>query len=121
MKIYAYEKCGTCRKALNWLDDNGAMYEVIPIRETPPSKREIECMLESVDGNVRKLFNTSGADYKSLNMKERLPEMSEEEVIDILSQHGNLIKRPFLVADETYLVGFNEEDWQEALGMFLLR
>ena len=115
LKIYAYEKCGTCRKALNWLDTHGVLYEVVPIRETPPTIKELQKMLESVDGNLRKLFNTSGNDYKSLNMKERLPSLEVKEALKVLNQNGNLVKRPFVVGDDVCLIGFNEDAWKEIL------
>ena len=88
-------------------------YELIPIREQPPTKAELNTMLANNDGNIRKLFNTSGGDYKALNLKEKLPNMSKTEAIDLLSKNGNLIKRPVLIAGDRSLVGFKEKEWVE--------
>lgn len=114
-KIYAYKGCGTCRKALSWLESQGIAHEVHPIRETPPSIKELELMLKSVDGDLRRLFNTSGQDYRSLNMKEKLPGMSTGEALALLSSNGNLIKRPFtLLPGGQGLVGYKAEEWEKA-------
>ena len=117
MKVYCYKGCSTCKKALVFLDENGVEYEVAPIREQPPTKTELRSMLKHVDGNLRALFNTSGGDYKELNMKEKLPGMSEAEAIDLLAGRGNLVKRPFVITKEFGLVGFKEPAWREALGL----
>ena len=109
LKFYAYKNCDTCRKARKYLDGKGIEYELIPIREQPPTKAELETMLVNHDGNIRKLFNTSGGDYKALNLKEKLPNMTETEAIDLLSKNVNLIKRPFLTGKEISVVGFNLE------------
>ena len=90
-------------------------YELIPIREQPPIKAELNTMLANYDGNIRKLFNTSGGDYKTLNLKEKLPNMTKTEAIDLLSKNGNLIKRPFLIAGDRGLVGFREKEWGEQI------
>ena len=115
LKLYAYKNCDTCRKAIKYLDEKGAEYELIPIREQPPTKAELKTMLASHDGNTRKLFNTSGGDYKALNLKEKLPNVTKMEVIDLLSKNGNLIKRPFLIAGDRGLVGFSEKEWGEQI------
>jgi arsenate reductase len=113
LKFYAYKNCDTCRKAIKYLDRKGVGYELIPIREQPPTKAELNTMLANNDGNIRKLFNTSGGDYKTLNLKEKLPNMTKTEAIDLLSKNGNLIKRPFLIAGGRGLVGFKEKEWIE--------
>jgi arsenate reductase len=95
VRVYAYEKCSTCRNALKFLAAHGVKAEVIPIRERPPTKTELKQMLGLMGGELRRLFNTSGLDYKALGMKDRLPGMSESEAIDLLSQNGNLVKRRF--------------------------
>ena len=115
LKVYAYEKCGTCKKALKWLDDQGIPYKTVPIREQPPSKAELRRMLKAQDGAIRKLFNTSSRDYKDLNLKERLPDMAADEALDLLHENGNLVKRPFVLGDGVALVGFKEAAWEEAL------
>lgn len=116
MKLYHYANCDTCRKAKKWLDARGIAYEALPIRETPPSKAELQRMLAAQGGNLRKLFNTSGQDYKQLGMKDKLPAMDEGAALELLSTHGNLVKRPFLLGDGVALVGFEEEAWAAAFG-----
>ena len=116
LKLYTYKNCGTCKKALKWLDAKGIAYAVVPIRDTPPTIRELKRMLKAMEGNLKKLFNTSGMDYKQLNMKDRLPELSEEEALVLLSKNGNLVKRPFVLGDKVATVGFKEELWEELLG-----
>jgi len=113
LKVYAYKNCDTCRKAKKFLEANEIEHELFPIREQPPCKSELKAMLACYEGNIRKLFNTSGGDYKSLNMKEKLPEMTNAEAINLLSKNGNLIKRPFAIRGNTGTVGFNEAAWGE--------
>ena len=115
MKLYTYKNCGTCRKAVKYLESRGLEIEAIPIRDQPPSKAELKKMLKIYDGELIKLFNTSGQDYRALDMKNRLPSMSNEEAIDLLSQNGNLIKRPFFLTDSSGTVGFLESDWESLL------
>jgi len=116
LKVYAYKNCDTCRKAKKFLEANAIAHEMIPIREQPPGKSELKTMLSCYDGNIRKLFNTSGGDYKAINMKEKLPEMTDAEAINLLSKNGNLVKRPFAIKAKTGVVGFNESAWG---GLFL--
>jgi arsenate reductase len=111
MKIYTYKNCGTCKKATKWLDAKGITYEEFPIRDTPPSVAELRQMLRYQNGEVRKLFNTAGGDYRKMNMKEVLPTLSADEAIDLLASCGNLVKRPFVLGDSWGLVGFKEEVW----------
>ncbi|MDK1021204.1 MAG: arsenate reductase family protein [Candidatus Hydrogenedentes bacterium] len=113
LKVYAYKNCGTCRKALKWLDERKRAYTQIPIRERPPTKTELRRMLGYLDGDIKKLFNTSGGDYKALNLKDKLPKMSRVEAIDLLSGNGNLVKRPFALSGESGTVGFKEDVWQD--------
>jgi arsenate reductase len=115
LKVYAYKNCDTCRKALKFLRAHDIAFEELAIRETPPSKAELRSMLAAQDGNLRKLFNTSGNDYKALGLAQKLPAMSEAEAIDLLASNGNLVKRPFVIGNGIHLVGFNEEDWRAAL------
>ncbi len=108
LRFYAYKGCDTCRKARKDLDSRRVSYEEIAIRETPPSKEELRMMLAAYDGNIKKLFNTSGGDYREQKIGERLSTMSMEEAIALLSSNGNLVKRPFLIAPEqkVFQVGF---------------
>lgn len=111
IKVYAYKNCGTCQKASKWLNARGIAFKEIPIRETPPTVAELKKMLKAMDGDIRKLFNTSGTDYKALNMKEKLPAMSETEALELLASNGNLVKRPFVLGDGVATVGFKEDVW----------
>ena len=113
IRVYTYENCDTCRKALKFLAARDVELQVVPIREQPPAKAELMRMLAHVGGELRKLFNTSGRDYKALGMKDRLPGMSEAEGLDLLSKNGNLVKRPFLLTGKGGAVGFNEMEWRE--------
>ncbi len=113
LKIYHYANCSTCKKALKFLESNSIEFSAIPIREKPPTKTELKDVLKAYDGEIRKLFNTSGMDYRELGMKEKLPSMSEKEAIDLLASRGNLVKRPFVVSKDAKLVGFKEDVWKQ--------
>ena len=113
LKVYQYDKCGTCQKALRFLDGKKISYQKIPIREQPPTESELKQMLKDVDGNIRRLFNTSGQDYRTLKIGDRLDSMSDDEAVQLLSAHGNLVKRPFVVTGKRGLVGFNQEEWKK--------
>ena len=117
LTIYQYNTCGTCRNAVKFLEAHGIEYKSIPIRETPPSAGELRRMLKQQGGNIRKLFNVSGQDYKRLKLKESLPTMTEDDAINLLASNGNLVKRPFVLTKTAGLVGFNEPVWREALGI----
>ena len=114
LKVWEYKNCGTCRKALKYLDSKGADYQRAPIREQPPSATELRQMLKQRGGEIRQLFNTSGVDYRAMNLKDKLPAMSEDEAITLLASNGNLIKRPFVLGPEIALVGFKQEEWDRA-------
>lgn len=113
LKIYSYEKCGTCRKALRFLDDHNVAYQVLPVRDTPPTKAELRDMLDYVGGDVRKLFNTAGRDYRALNLKDKLPTLSQEEALDLLASNGNLVKRPFILDNAAGTVGYSNKLFEE--------
>ena len=100
---------------MKWLSEKGIEFDEIPIREKPPTKAELKEMLKAYDGELRRLFNTSGQDYRALGLKDKLPGMSESEAITLLAGNGNLIKRPFLLGEGVGLVGFKEADWEEVL------
>ena len=112
MKIYTYKNCSTCRKATRFLGAQGIAYTELPIREQPPTKTELKKMLGYLDGELKKLFNTSGMDYKALKLKDALPTMSAAAAIDLLHSNGNLVKRPFVLAKGTGTTGFKEEVWR---------
>jgi arsenate reductase len=115
LRVHTYAKCGTCRKATKFLREQGIAFEEIPIRETPPTPTELRTMLAAQGGQLRKLFNTSGGDYKALGLSAKLPTLSESEALDLLAGNGNLVKRPFALGDGTALVGFDEAAWRAAL------
>ncbi|BCX49715.1 ArsC family transcriptional regulator [Haloferula helveola] len=115
MKVYAYKSCDSCRKAVRWLKDKGIGFEEIPIRETPPTRTELKTMLKAYGGDLRRLFNTAGGDYRSLGLKDRIATMTEDEAFSLLEGNGNLVKRPFAVGKGVALVGFRPDDWEKAL------
>ena len=114
LRFYAYKGCDGCRKARKWLTENGIDFTEIAIRETPPTLAELRQALDAL-GNLRSLFNTSGVDYRQMGMKDRLPEISEEDAMQLLTENGNLVKRPFLTGTVVSLVGFKPADWELAL------
>jgi arsenate reductase len=118
LKVYAYSGCSTCKNAIKWLKGRGIEFEEIAIRETPPTVGELKGMLGAYGGEVRRLFNVSGMDYRSLGLKDTLPGMSVEEALGLLAGNGNLVKRPFAVdaGKNVFLVGFKEGEWEGALG-----
>lgn len=115
MKVFTYRNCGTCRKATKWLSEQDITFEEVAIRETPPSLQELRQMLDYQSGELRKLFNTAGGDYRELNMKDKLPCMAVDDALQLLASRGNLVKRPFVLADGFGLVGFKEADWAQAM------
>lgn len=112
--VYAYSNCDTCRRALRYLREIGVEPQVIPIREQPPTIAELRRALASVQGDIRKLFNTSGRDYRAEGLKDKLPKMSDAEALKLLAANGNLVKRPLALSKEGVLVGFRPEQWQAA-------
>jgi arsenate reductase (glutaredoxin) len=115
MKVYQYENCDSCRRALKFLDKNGVRYERISIVERPPTKDELRRVLKAQGGQLRKLFNVSGQAYRELNLGARLDSMTEEQALELLSINGKLVKRPFVVGDKLGLVGFDEDRWKSEL------
>jgi arsenate reductase len=113
VRIYEYSKCSTCRNALKFLDRNDIAYEKVPIVETPPTKAELRKMLAAQGGKMKKLFNTSGEVYREMKISAKIVSMSEDEALELLASNGKLIKRPFVFAGETGLVGFKEDDWKK--------
>jgi len=116
LTVYTYKNCDSCRRAVKWLHAAGLAFEERPIRETPPSPAELRTMLAACAGDIRRLFNTSGLDYRVLKLGAKLPAMSEAEAIALLAGNGNLVKRPFLLGPGVALVGFDEKSWAAALG-----
>lgn len=115
LKVYCYGKCGTCRKALEWLRERAIPFTELPVRETPPTAAELKLALKT-EGNIRKLINTSSRDYRELGIRDRLDGMQVEEVFKILRDNGNLVKRPFVVGQGIAWSGFKPEVWEKRLG-----
>lgn len=119
MKVYSYKNCSTCQKALKFLDEKGAKYEVLPIVDTPPSKTELREMLKHLKAgglSFTKLFNTSGEQYRALKIGDKIKAgMTEAEAIDLLAKNGKLIKRPFVLTAKAGFVGFKPEEWRSVL------
>lgn len=109
-----YPKCSTCKRAKDWLQKNNIDFEDRHIVEFVPTKEELKKWINMSDKEIKSFFNTSGILYKSMNLKEKLKDMSDEEKIELLSSNGMLIKRPILITeDEKVLVGFKENEWIE--------
>lgn len=115
MILYIYSKCSTCQNALKFLKRKNISFVHKEIVETPPSVEELRTMLDYVDGNLKKIFNTSGQLYREMQLTEKLKPMSEEDAILLLHQYGMLVKRPFLLGDDFGLLGFKEAEWSKAI------
>lgn len=120
LTVYTYANCDTCRRAVKWLRAHEIAFVEKPIRETPPTPAELRTMLARLGGAgaLKKLFNTSGVDYRAQKIGEKLPALSEAEAIALLAGNGNLVKRPFALgagAKGVGLVGFDESVWTVAL------
>ena len=113
LKFICYPKCTTCQKARKWLDDNQIEYEFRDIKLDNPTLDELTDWHKKSGLSLKKFFNTSGLLYKSLDLKNKLPIMSENEMLSLLSSDGMLVKRPLLIGDSFVLVGFKEGDWKE--------
>lgn len=107
-----YPACSTCQKAKKWLTENGIEYTNRLIVEENPTAEELKAWIPRSGLALKKFFNTSGLVYKELKLSEKLPSMSEEEQITLLSSNGKLVKRPLLIADDFVLVGFKPEEWE---------
>ena len=115
MLFICYDRCSTCQKAEQWLKDHDLAYEKRPIKENNPSAEELQAWQKQSVLPLRRFFNTSGQLYRSYGLKDRLPDMSDQEMLDLLSSDGMLVKRPLLIDGDRVLVGFSEKDWQAAL------
>ena len=115
MLFVNYPKCSTCRKAKKWLDEHNIDYESRHIIEDNPASEELRKWWEISDLPLKRFFNTSGMKYRELKLKDKLPNMSEDEQLDLLSTDGMLVKRPILVNDGIVLVGFKVKEWEEKL------
>ena len=117
LKVYCYSKCTTCQKAKKWLDANGVDYEERDVKEQNPTADELAKWLKPSGLPVKRFVNTSGLLDRSTNLKEKLPTLSDADVVKLLATDGMLVKRPILVGDGFVLVGFNEAEWKEKLGV----
>ena len=115
MLFVNYPKCSTCRKAKKWLDEQNIDYDSRHIIEDNPSADELRKWWEISDLPLKRFFNTSGMKYRELKLKDKLPDMSEDEQLDLLATDGMLVKRPILAGDDIVLVGFKVKEWEEKL------
>ena len=115
MVFICYPKCTTCQKAKKWLDDNKIKYEYRDIKEDNPSLEELTTWYKISGLPLKKFFNTSGLLYKSMELKDKLPTMSDEEQLKLLATDGMLVKRPLIIGEEFVLVGFKESEWDERI------
>ena len=115
IEFICYPKCTTCQKAKKWLDDNKIEYELRDIKEDNPSLEELTAWYKTSGLPLKKFFNTSGLLYKSMELKDKIPAMSEEEQLKLLATDGMLVKRPLLIGKGFVLVGFKKNEWIEVL------
>lgn len=113
MLFLCYPRCSTCQKAKKWLDEQGKNYTERHIVENNPTYDELKNWYELSELPLKKFFNTSGLKYKELQLKDKLPTMSEDEMLKLLATDGMLVKRPLLVKDDKVLVGFKQAQWEE--------
>lgn len=117
MLFIEYPKCSTCQKAKKWLDSHGIEYTDRHIVENNPTYEELREWHEKSGKDIKRFFNTSGMKYRELGLKDKLPSMSTDEMLEFLSTDGMLVKRPVLVGNDFVLTGFREKEWAEALGI----
>ncbi len=115
IEFICYLKCTTCQRAKKWLDDNGIEYEFRDIKEDNPSLEELTVWYKMSGQPLKKFFNTSGLLYKSMQLKDKLSTMSDEEQLKLLATDGMLVKRPLVIGEDFVLVGFKESEWEEKL------
>ena len=117
MLVLVYRKCSTCLKALKWLEDHQIVFEERPIKEMNPTYEELKKWYERSGLPLKKFFNTSGLLYKEMQLKDKLPTMSEEEQLRLLATDGMLVKRPLVVGEDFVLTGFKEKEWEESVSL----
>lgn len=113
MLFICYPKCATCQKAKQWLDEHGVTYDFREIKENNPTESELREWHARSSLPLKRFFNTCGLQYKALNLKDRLPDMSEDEQFALLASDGMLVRRPLLITDDRVLVGFKEGEYQQ--------
>ena len=115
MLVLVYRKCSTCLKALKWLEEHQGTFEERPIAEENPTYEELKEWYKKSGLPLKKFFNTSGLLYKDMQLKDKLPTMTEEEQLKLLATNGMLVKRPLVVGDDFVLTGFKEKEWEEKI------
>ena len=110
--VYAYSGCDTCRRALRWLGEREIAHRVIPVRERPPSTAELKRLLAAAGGELRRLFNTTGRDYREQGIASRLAGMSADDALALLASNGNLLKRPAVLGPGAAVTGFRPDEWE---------
>lgn len=115
LKFICYPKCTTCQKAQAWLDEKGVEYKIRNIKEDNPTYDELKAWYEAAGLDIKRFFNTSGLLYKSLDLKNKLSDMSEEEKLKLLATDGMLVKRPIVIGDGVVLLGFKEKEWVDTI------
>ena len=111
MKLYSYNKCGTCRKAIRLLEDRKVKFELFDITENPPTKQILKSAMKAK--GLKKLFNTSGVQYRELKIKDKLATMTDIQAIELLASNGRLIKRPIAIDKDKITVGFDIEEYKK--------
>ena len=117
LKVYCYSRCSTCQKALKWLDAKGVKYELIDIKEKNPDEKTLRKYYAMSGLPLKRFFNTSGLQYRELELSKKLPTMSEDDQFKLLASDGMLVKRPLLAGKDFVLTGFKEAEWSEKLSV----
>ena len=112
MLFVCYPKCSTCKKARKWLEENGIAFDERDIKEENPTRKELVKWHKQSGLPLRRFFNTSGMLYRELQLKDKLPKMTEDEMYDLLASDGMLVKRPLVIKDDAVLVGFKQGEWE---------
>ena len=115
LQFICYPTCTTCQKAKQWLEDHAITYDLRDIKNDHPNQEELTAWYQTSQFPLKKFFNTSGLRYQSLHLKDKLPRMTEEEMLALLATDGMLVKRPLLIGDTFVLVGFKEAEWRSVL------
>lgn len=117
ISMICYPRCSTCKKAEKWAQERGIAYEYRDIKTQNPTLEELRAWYQASGLPLKRFFNTSGQLYRSMSLKDRLPEMSEEEQLELLASDGMLVKRPLLIGENFVLIGFKEKEWSDRLGV----
>ncbi len=115
LKVYCYDRCSTCKKALKWLDEKGVQFELLDIKGDHPDEASLKTFYEKSGLPLKRFFNTSGMIYREMELSKKLPDMSEEDQLKLLATDGMLVKRPLVIGDDFVLTGFKEAEWEKVL------